>query len=121
MAQADNQMPIGDVLRVAAGELADLALLGDQVEAIIAEMVGQAGDVSPDLLRRCQAADLLTQRLAGAAAFLGALAEAAPSNASIDVLDAVRGITLTDQAQRLSGQGVVAHQGGAGELALFED
>ena len=121
MSHPDNRMPIGDALAVIAGELADLARLGDQVEAIIADLVGQAGKVSPDLLRRCQAADLLSQRLAGVAAFVNAVGQVAPANVTFDVLAAVRTVTLADQANRLSGRSVTALQSAHGELALFED
>ena len=122
MAASSHMLPVREALEVAAVELTDLARLSGQIETIIANLVAHAGDVTPALLSDCQVADLLSQRLVGVASFLAALAKSAPADAAVDVFDAVRAITLTEQASRLSGRcSSVEPFLGDGELALFED
>jgi hypothetical protein len=64
--------------------------------------------------------DLLTQRLAGLAAFLRTLADVAPADAVADVHAAVMHLTLAEQARRLVGPAERADACPAqGELTLF--
>jgi len=122
MPPSDASISMNDALCAAAVELADLARLSGRVEMIVSDLVARADDPSPALLAECQVADLLSQRLVGVAAFLSELAEAAPANAKVKVADAVRNITLAEQARRLSGRRLIATPYiEDGELALFED
>ena len=121
MSATDNLRPIGEALDVAAVELGDLARLGDQLERILASLAAQAGLASPELLAECQVADLLSQRLVGVSAFVASLAKSAPREVMVDVLDAVRSLTLAEQAHRLSGRRFVEIRQGGGDVAFFED
>ena len=121
MVVADNLRPMGEALDVAAVELGDLARLGDQLERILASLAAHAGDISPELLAECQVADLLSQRLVGVSAFVASLAKAAPREVMVDVLDAVRSLTLAEQAHRLSGRRFADMQPSGGDVAFFED
>jgi len=121
MSQADNLRSMGEALGVAAIELGDLARLGDQLERVLAGLAARAGDASPELLAECQVADLLSQRLVGVSAFVASLAQAAPQDSMVDVLDAVRSLTLAEQAHRLSGRRFSDMRPGGGDVAFFED
>jgi len=115
--------PISEPLRLAAMEVADLAHLGDRLQGVIAILSASSARPDPNMVMEAQAADLMSQRLTGLAAFLTALAEAAPATAVVDIYDAVMDLTLAEQARRLSGPGhapaPAAVEGG--ELMLFGD
>jgi hypothetical protein len=115
--------PIAEPLRLAAMEVADLAHMGDRLQGVIAILSASSGRPDPSLVMEAQAADLMSQRLTGLAAFLTALAEAAPATAIIDIYDAVMDLTLAEQARRLSGPGRAPAPAAAegGELMLFGD
>ena len=121
MPAPENLRSIAEALDVAAVELGDLARLGDQLERILASLAAQADAASPELLAECQVADLLSQRLVGVAAFVGSLARAAPPAAMVDVMEAVRSLTLAEQAHRLSGRRFADIRQGGGDVAFFED
>ena len=118
--------PIAEPLRLAALEVADLARLGDRLQGVIASLsANRSGRPDPGLVIEAQAADLMSQRLMGLAAFLTALAEAAPADTSIDIYEAVMDLTLAEQARRLGGPslapaGPVA-PADSGDLVLFGD
>lgn len=115
--------PIAEPLRLAAMEVADLARLGDRLQAVIARLSADAGRTDSVVVIEAQAADLLSQRLTGLAAFLVALADRAPDGAQIDIFDAVMDLSLAEQARRLSGPAQVAVPTPAetGDLLLFAD
>jgi len=94
--------PLAESLDLVAREVTDLVALGDQLQALISRLVVAAAPSDPSALIEAQAADLLSQRLAGLAAFVGALADAAPADVSADIENALRVLTLTEQARRLS-------------------
>jgi hypothetical protein len=115
--------PIAESLTLVAEEVDDLVRLGETVQAVISRLAIGAGSL-PDagLMVDAQAADLLSQRLCGLAAFVRALAEAAPGGVSADIEDAVRTLTLSDQARRLSGPSLApASDAGGPELTTFWD
>jgi hypothetical protein len=113
---------LSDSLGQTAAELADLVSLGDRLELMVARLMASQAGADVELMTEAQGADLLSQRLAGVAAFVAGLAEAAPADAYHDVLTAARGLTLAEQAARLTGAAGGAGYGVAsGELALFED
>ena len=118
--------PFAEPLRLAAIELADLARQGDQLQRVIARLVAGAGALDAGLMTEAQGADLLSQRLHGMAAFLRALAAAAPASVSIDVQAAMIDLTVAEQARRLSGLPAAAEApsdigdlGPSGDLLLF--
>jgi hypothetical protein len=114
--------PIAEPLRLAAMEVADLARLGDRLQAVMARLTANQGRPDTVVVIEAQAADLLSQRLVGLAAFLNALADAAPADMAIDIYDAVMDLTLAEQARRLSGPGqVLAPAAETGDLVLFGD
>lgn len=71
-------------------------------------------------MMEAQAADLLSQRLSGLAAFVRALADAAPADVNTDIEGALRVLTLTEQARRLSSPAPPAAID-AGEAPTFWD
>jgi hypothetical protein len=117
--------PLGEPLALAAVEIADLAGLADGLQGVIARLAAQAGCADAELLSEAQAADLLSQRLTGMAAFLSALASAAPEGVTTDVQAAVIDLTVAEQARRLSGPPpAVAAQtllALSGDVTLFGD
>jgi hypothetical protein len=119
--------PLAEPLRLAAIELADLARLGDQLQRAIGRLTEtRSAPSDPVFLVEAQAADLLSQRLEGMAAFLRALADAAPEDVTTDVYAAVMELTLAEQARRLTGPHAPAlppvsgQPDVGGELQLFE-
>ncbi|HET6969957.1 MAG TPA: hypothetical protein VFH92_02430 [Phenylobacterium sp.] len=115
--------PLAESLSLVAEEVDDLVSLAETVQTVISRLAVGAGDL-PDtaLMVDAQAADLLSQRLSGLAAFVRALAEAAPCDLSADIEDAVRALTLSEQARRLAGPLLAPPaEAGAGELTTFWD
>lgn len=94
------------VLRAGAEELADLALVADQLGAVgIADV------------ERWQSLDRMSQHLAGMAAFLSALSAAVPDT-SLDVSRAMDRLTTSALADRLAGR-ACEEAADAGALELF--
>jgi len=116
MSEPAEIRPLSQSLDLVAREVTDLAAIGDQLQGLIARLV-VAGDSSA--LVEAQAADLLSQRLAGLAAFVRALATAAPQDAAADIANALRVLTLAEQAQRLSDPSHTPAE--AGDVATFWD
>lgn len=110
--------PLSQSLDLVAREVTDLVALGDQLQELITRLVASAGPSDPAALIEAQAADLLSQRLSGLAAFVRALAHAAPSDVTADIGKALRVLTLAEQARRLSGPASTAE---APELMTFWD
>lgn len=94
--------PLAESLDLVAREVTDLVAVGDQLQELISRLVVTAAASDPNALIEAQAADLLSQRLSGLAAFVRALADAAPADVSADIEGALRLLTLTEQARRLS-------------------
>ena len=114
--------PLAEPLGLAAIELADLARLSDRLQKSIVRLTADLGPPDSGFLTEVQAVDLLSQRLDGMAAFLRVLAASAPTNVTTDVHAAVMGLTLAEQARRLSGPNAApAEAADCGELQLFED
>jgi hypothetical protein len=110
--------PFAEPLRLAALEIGDLARMADDLQDLIARLA-EAARPDAEVMARAQACDFLSQRLAGMAAFLHALASAAPSDAVADVHAAVMGLTLAEQARRLAGPAAPSECPMQGELTLF--
>ena len=114
--------PLAEPLRLAAIELADLAKLSDQLQRAIGRLTETQGAPDPAFLTEAQAADLLSQRLEGMAAFLRVIAASTPETVTTDVYAAVMDLTLAEQARRLSGpHPAAAEPPPCGELQLFGD
>lgn len=112
--------PLAESLDLVAREVTDLVVLGDQLQDLISRLVVTAAATDPNALMEAQAADLLSQRLSGLAAFVRALADAAPTDVSADIESALRVLTLTEQARRLSNPGSPPAID-AGEVTTFWD
>ena len=114
--------PIAEPLRLAAIELTELAELGDQLQHVLGRLTATLGPPDAAFIGEAQAADLLSQRLVGMAAFLRAIARVAPESLMADVHSAVMDLTLAEQARRLSGpHPPIASAPANGELQLFGD
>ena len=113
--------PLAVSLELVAREVADLAQLADQLQGLILRLATSAGAPDPVVLIEAQAVDLFSQRLVGLAAFVRALADAAPQDISANVAEAVRALTLTEQARRLSGETPAPAPDPAGEPTTFWD
>lgn len=117
--------PLAEPLSLAAVELADLAGVADALQGVVARLAAKAGSTDAELMAEAQAADVLSQRLEGMAAFLRALAKAAPHGVTTDVHAAVMDLTLAEQARRLCGPpAAVASQtllALSGDVTLFGD
>ncbi len=107
-------------LDLVAQEADDLVELGDQIQGVISRLVGAALPSDPSLLVDAQAADLLSQRLSGLANFVKALADAAPAGLAADIGNAIRTLTLAEQARRLSGPSLTPAPD-KGEVITFWD
>jgi len=103
MHDGPTHRPLAEPLSLAAQELSDLARMGDDLQGVVARLAAQAGCRDAELMAEAQAVDMLSQRLTGMAAFLSALASAAPQGVTTDVHAAVMDLTVAEQARRLSG------------------
>jgi hypothetical protein len=119
--------PLAEPLQMAAIELTDLARLSDRLQSSIARLTAGLGPPDAGFVTEVQAVDLLSQRLDGLAAFLRSLAASTPPDVTADVHAAVMGLTLAEQARRLSGPLEASEASEAseaavsGELQLFGD
>ncbi len=120
MTQIRVMRPLPDVMAALADELSELVRLGDELERLMARLVAVSDPSDTVLLHQAQAVDLFVQRLTGAAIYVRALAIAAPQATAIDVLEAIRDLTLTDQAQRLAGLSA-ENADDPGDVMLFGD
>jgi uncharacterized membrane protein len=92
-------------LDLVAEDLSELIGLGEHVEAVISRMAAAAsGPFDPSLLVDAQAADLLSQRLAGLTAFVRGLAAAERSADYAQVEAALSKLTLAEQSRRFKGR-----------------
>ena len=125
MCDGPTLRPLAEPLSLAALEIADLAGVADVLQGVIARLAAQAGRPDAELMADAQAADVLSQRLEGVAAFLRALAKAAPAGVTTDVHAAVMDLTVAEQARRLCGPpAAVAAQtllAISGDVTLFGD
>jgi hypothetical protein len=121
MPQATPDRLLVEALGIASLELNDLVRLADQLEIALAGMAARLCVMDAQLLADCQVADLLAQRLAGLAGFVAGLAAHAPPDARVDVSDAVRALTLGEQARRLAGPIAAVEPTRGGEAAFFTD
>lgn len=93
--------PLAASLDLVAEDLAELVGLGERIQAVISRMAAAAPrprDVG--LLVDAQAADLLSQRLAGLTAFVRALAAAEHGADDAQVEAAIDALTLAEQSRR---------------------
>lgn len=112
MAQA-----LPDILGRAADEAVELTHMSNDLQAMVARLVAEGADLRA--LEDAQAADLLTQRLAGLAIILRALARSAPPEAAADTEAALAGLPLADQARRLGGRPATPSSD-AGDFSLWD-
>lgn len=119
MSEPAASQPLAQSLDLVAREVTDLVAVGDQLQELISRLVLASGRSDSSALIEAQAADLLSQRLAGLASFVRALADAAPADVAADIDDALRLLTLTEQARRLSSPSQPPAENG--ELMTFWD
>jgi hypothetical protein len=113
--------PLSEPLHLAAREVGELVALSERLQALLAQLMRES---EPSVARmvEAQAADLLSQRLAGVQSYLAALSAVAPLGAQIDVAPAVMSLMLAEQAHRLGHRlQPTAAVEDDGELHLFED
>lgn len=120
MSLPEARQTLAGSLDLVAQEVTDLVVIGDQLQGLISRLVVAASPSDPSAMIEAQAADLLSQRLSGLAAFVRALADAAPADVSADIDSALRVLTLTEQARRLSSPGSTPAVD-AGEVLTFWD
>jgi hypothetical protein len=113
--------PLAESLHLAAGEVDELVELGERMQGLIARLANAGGPPDLSIMIEAQAADLLSQRLSGLAAYMRALAAAAPDVAT-NVEGAIAALTLTAQARRLAGPAPLpTAEPAADELDMFWD
>ena len=106
MSRTSSAQPLPEILGRTADEAADLARLSDGLQGMVARLVAEGANLR--VLEDAQAADLLTQRLAGLAAILRGLARVASPEVSADIGAALAALPLADQARRLAGHAAPA-------------
>jgi hypothetical protein len=121
MNQSRVMRPLSEALASVTAELADLARGGEALEHLVIRLTAKADVADKTLMYEVQGVDHFVQRLNGLATFVRGLSETIPDGVSVDVLTAVRDLTLTDQAKRLTG--CPADSGGEvdGDCLLFGD
>jgi hypothetical protein len=115
---------VPDILTAAAREAFDLHRMADELQCTIAALSTDLGPgrrrVRPEVLTGCQAADVLSQRLAGLVLYLNCLAIAAPQDALMDTTAAEGVLPMADQAALLGGRARIVEAEPSGELELFD-
>jgi hypothetical protein len=113
--------PLSKVLTSVTLELSDLARSGEALERLVIHLTPKADLNDKALMYEVQGIDLFIQRLDGLAAFVAGLSEVVSADVSVDVLAPVRNMTLTDQAERLTGGPRDSREETDGDCLLFED
>lgn len=121
---ADEHFPeqISDVLARVQAELEDIARRVDHNQAMIARTTWDVGATNRDYVKAMQDADLSAQRIAGVAAFLRAVADAAEPGWRIDTSAATRTIKLTELVRSIGTAGLAVEakdEDAAGDVDLF--
>lgn len=114
-------IPVGAVLQRVGHELAHLARLLDQLEALLRPVIVEAARRNPELLSHMQGFDHIGQKAAALASFLEALEPAAAAHWLIDPTEAARAVTLADLAARLRllEEGAKLRDATCGDCELF--
>jgi hypothetical protein len=112
--------PLAESLDLVGEDLRELVVLAERVQGVISRLAA-GGAPDPRTLVDAQAADLLSQRLAGLNSFVRALADAERGELTADLEAAVRDLTLAEQARRLSGALPAAAPEATAEAATFWD
>ena len=98
---AATMMPVTEILGKVAEELRQAAVLIEQTPICSERTRASIGIEDVDYLRAMQGLDHSSQRLAGLADFLSALADRAPAHWHMDTHLASQVVTLAELAQRL--------------------
>lgn len=107
--EIDQTEPVGDVLARIEAELEAIAHAVDANQAHIAAAIGAAAVADPAYASAVQEADLLSQKVAGIASFLRAIALELSPEWRVDATAAVRALKLAELAHRLGAQGRGEH------------
>jgi hypothetical protein len=105
--------PLGDVLEAASNQMEELAAHCCRLQDALGPFLVHGVPVEAQTL------DLVTQRLAGMALFLGELSARLPPEITVNAAAAARPVQLSDLATLLSLEPQLPSQASAGELDLF--
>ncbi len=114
-AEADN---LKKILAILGKEIRELGQLTEQLQTTLGPALLRIVD-DVDCHKNVQLLDLVSQRLGGISAFLHSLAPLVPPSWHIDSTVALRHVSLSDLARRLSGQASAAPEDQAGDLEMF--
>lgn len=99
----DLGVPMADVLRAVASELADLGDSADSLQGLFGQLMRERpGALNREALEDAQALDSLVQRLGAVSTFLSELASAVGADMRVDTRGAADLLLLAAVAQRLS-------------------
>ena len=96
---------LADVIERIEGELVDIARLIDANQSLIARLTWDAASADPSYVRAMQDADLISQKIAGIAGFLKALADSVPAGFEVDTRIAVGSLRLDELLHKIGARG----------------
>lgn len=105
--------PLGDVLEAASAQMEDLAARCCRLQDALGPFLVHGVPLEAQTL------DLITQRLAGMAVFLGELSARLSPDIKVNAAAAAGPVPLSDLATLLSLEPLLPSQASAGELDLF--
>jgi hypothetical protein len=97
--------PLAEVIMRVEDELSDIAKLIDYNQSLIARLTWEAGASDPSYIKAMQDADLISQKIAGIAGFLRALADATPPDFHVDTHRATGDLRLTELTHKIGARG----------------
>ena len=99
----DMGVPVADVMRAVASELADLGDAADSLQGLFGQLMRERpGALNREALEAAQALDSLVQRLGAVSTFLSELASTMATDMRVDTRSAADLLLLAAVAQRLS-------------------
>lgn len=112
-----EHLPVGELSRRLAAELASAAALCQDCEHIVGDLA--EGGATLANLTRLQALDELSQRLHGLSAVLQRISQHASGEWSMSIEPLLEGLGLADLVLRLRATGTASRKAEAGELDFF--
>ncbi|NQE63536.1 chemotaxis protein CheU [Caulobacter sp. RHG1] len=121
IASPEEHLPVGELSRRLAAELASAAAICRDCEHLAGDLA--TGGATLENLSRLQALDELSQRLHGLSEVLSRIGQHASGEWSMSIAPVLSGLGLADMAQRLRADEKLGEQEGrkaeAGELDFF--
>ena len=110
---------VGELLEALSRECATLASISERIQTIVICAGGNTATWA-SFHRDAQACDLLTQSLAAITEFLSVISQRAPQSWTLDIVDVLQELPLSDLAAALALEPKSGNEGYSGAVEFFQ-